>query len=311
MTVSATTRRIAESIVLTAAIPAIGYVVDRNDPFFLRHRFPWLAFAPLLVALRHGFRIGFGSAGILVVALILAWRTRIVPMAGFPGEPVVGLVALAMISGQFADLWRREVVRRDGELAMVRGEADRLARAHFLLEASHDRLDEQLQRKNSSLREAMGVMSELPAFDSLHAQGGAVLDIFTMYCGVEIGELFDVERGVVGARCACAGRPEPMRADDPLLAHAVRSGRLTYVPAAAFPGRERRVVDSALLAAVPFVDSSGGVRGVLCIQAMPFLSFEKRNLDAMVTIGATIADRLGEVSRRREAGVALGGGATA
>ena len=309
MTLSATTRRIAESLVITAAIPAIGYIVDRDDPFFLRHRFPWIVFAPLLVALRHGFRVGFASAGLLVVALIFAWRTRVVPMAGFPGEPVVGVVALAMISGQFADLWRREVARRDGELAVVRVEADRLARAHLLLEASHDRLDERLQQKTSSLREAMAALDELSPLESLRAHGASVLELFTTHCGLEIGELFEVEHGIVGGRCACAGRPEPTRADDPLLGQAVRTGRLTYVPAAS--GRVRRLADSSLLGAIPFVDASGAVRGVLAVHAMPFLAFERRNLDTMVTLAATIADRIASSPRPRESRTALRGGATA
>ncbi|HVH44260.1 MAG TPA: hypothetical protein VM925_18035, partial [Labilithrix sp.] len=154
-------RRIAETILLTAAIPAVGCIVDRSDPFFLHATFPWLVFAPLLVALRHGFTLGFGCAVALGVALVLAWRTRLVPMNGFPGEPVVGLVALAMIAGQFADLWKREMLRLDTGLAEVRKEADRLARAHLLLEVSHDRLDEQLQRKTSTLREAMGAVRDL------------------------------------------------------------------------------------------------------------------------------------------------------
>jgi len=311
MTVTATTRRIAECVAITIAIPAIGFLIDPADPFFLRHRFPWIVFAPLLVALRHGFRLGFSSAAVLVIALIGAWRTRIVPLASFPGEPVVGLVALAMISGQFADLWRRESLRRDGELALVRSEADRLARAHFLLETSHDRLDEQLQRKTTSLREAMEAVKELPDLGSLHAHGGAILDVYTTYCGLEIGELFEVDSGLLGPRCASAGRPEPMRADDPLLLQAVRSARLTYIPTASVPGRDRRPSDSPLLAAIPFVDSSGRVRAVLCIQAMPFLSFDKRNLDTMVTIAATIADHLVEDARPREPRVPLIKGATA
>ena len=311
MTVTATTRRIAECVAITIAIPAIGFLIDPADPFFLRHRFPWLVFAPLLVALRHGFRLGFSSAAVLVVALIGAWRTRLVPLAGFPGEPVVGLVALAMISGQFADLWRRESLRRDGELALVRSEADRLARAHFLLEASHDRLDEQLQRKTTSLREAMEAVRELPALGSIRTNGSAILDVYTTYCGLEIGELFEIENGLLGARCASAGRPELMRADDPLLLQAVRSGRLAYVPTATAPGKDRRPSDSSLLAALPFIDSHGRVRAVLCVQAMPFLSFDKRNLDTMVTIAATIADSLVDEARPREPRVPLIKGATA
>ncbi|HVH43838.1 MAG TPA: hypothetical protein VM925_15905, partial [Labilithrix sp.] len=121
--------------------------------------------------------------------------------------------------------------------------------------------------------------------------GGAIVEVFAAYCGLEIGELFVVERGnVLGERCASVGRPEQMRRDDPLVSTAIRSGRLTYVPAATVPDRDRSIVRSPLLAAIPFVDSEGRVRAVLCVQAMPFLSFERRNLDTMSTLGTSFAD---------------------
>src|SRR5207237_535221 len=72
-------RAIVETIVITAAIPALGWAVDRNDPFFVKHHFAWLCFAPLLVSLRHGFTLGFASAAVLDLAMIVAWRARIVP----------------------------------------------------------------------------------------------------------------------------------------------------------------------------------------------------------------------------------------
>ncbi|MDF2692706.1 MAG: Extracellular Matrix protein PelD [Labilithrix sp.] len=297
MTVSAALpnalKQIGESVVITAAVPAVGFAVDHTDPFFLHGRFPWLVFAPLLVALRHGFTLGLSSAAALGVVFVLAWRTRLVPMSGFPGEPIVGLVALTMIAGQFADVRQREVRRLNSGLALLRTETDRLARSHYLLEVSHDRLDEQVQRKTSSLREALGAVRALAIAEpssSIADLGGAVMAIFAAYGGLEIGELFVVERGVLGECCASVGRPVPTRRDDPLLMQALQSRQLTYVPAATMPDRDRGSVRSPLLAAIPFVDATGTVRAVLCVQAMPFMSFDQQNLDMMVTLATSIAD---------------------
>src|SRR4029079_10121503 len=68
------------------------------------------------------------------------------------------------------------------------------------------------------------------------------------------------------------------------------SGQLTYVPTASRPDRDRELTKSPLLAAVPFVDTGGRGNAVLCVQAMPFISFEKRNLEAMVTLAGHFAD---------------------
>jgi hypothetical protein len=287
---------IAEAAVLTLAIPAIGFGIDRSDPFFLKYHFPWLVFAPLLIALRHGFTLGFGSSVALDVALVLAWRTGAVSVDRFPAETLVGLITLAMVSGQFSDLWKREIVRLDSGFGVLQKQADRLARSHFLLEMSHDRLDEQVERRTSSLREGMAAVRDLASAHeglSLTDHGAAMMDVFAAYCGLEVGELFAVERGVLGRRCAALGRAYTMRPDDPLVARAIRARQLTYLPAATLPDREdreRRRVTSPLLAVIPFVDATGTVRALLCVQAMPFISFEKRNLEAMATLAEHFAD---------------------
>jgi len=188
--------------------------------------------------------------------------------------------------------------RLGADLAAVRRDADRLARSHLLLETSHDRLDEQLQRKAHSLREAMDAVRDLALAQggsSLAALGGPIMELFAGHCGLEIGELFAVDAGLeVRERCAVLGRPDRMRRDDPLLIQAVRGGRLAYVPAATLPDRgdDRGASRSPVLAAIPFVDTSGVTRAVLCVQAMPFLSFDKQNLDTMAMIAATLADHL-------------------
>lgn len=284
---------IGEAAAITLAIPALGFGIDRTDPFFLKYHFPWLVFAPLLIALRHGFTLGFGSSVVLDVALVLAWRTHAVPIEGFPAEIVVGLITLAMVSGQFADLWKREVVRLDAGFGALRRQADKLSRSHFLLEVSHDRLDEQVERRTTSLREGMAAVRSLATNGevlSLAQHGDAMMSVFTTYCGLEVGELCVVERGALGARCAALGRAASTPPDDPLVAQAIRSRRLTYLPAATLPDRTRGAVDSPLLAAIPFVDAEGGVHAVLCVQAMPFISFEKRNLQAMAALAEHFAD---------------------
>jgi hypothetical protein len=287
--------KVAESAVITLAVPAIGWLVDTSDPFFLDARFPWIAFAPVLVALRHGFAHGFACAVVLDVALVAAWRTRLVPISGFPGEVLVALVALAMIAGQFSDVWIRRGARAREKLVDLRRYADELARTNVLLELSHDRVDEQLERSTSTLRDALVAVRELSppvGQKAVLARAAAMMDIFAGYCGLEVGEIFAVDRGRVGERWAVLGRPAATtKGDDPLVRRALRSGKLMYVPAATLPDRERaEAVQSQLLAAIPFVDASGVVRAVLCVHAMPFVSFERRNLQTMVTLAGQLAD---------------------
>lgn len=286
-------RAILETVAITIAIPTLGYIVDRTDPFFLKTRFAWILFAPLLVSLRHGFTLGFGSAVLLDAALVVSWRMQLVPFERFPGAPLVGLIALAMIVGQFSDVWKREAVRLDAGIKVLRRQVNELERSRFLLELSHDRLDAQVGRATNSLREAMTAVRELAAeapATSYSALGAAMMEVFAAYCMVEVGELYVVDKERLGERVAALGRPAQLDPQDPLLLRALKKGQLTFVPASSSIDRDPILQRSVLLAAVPFVDTSGRVTAVLCVQAMPFISFDRNNLQAMASLAGYFAD---------------------
>jgi polysaccharide biosynthesis protein PelD len=286
-------RAIAETVAITAGLPALGFLLDRSDPFLLQHGFSWLILAPVLVALRHGLTLGLSSAVALDLALVIGWRTHVLGFEGFPGGPFVGLIAVAMLVGQFSDVWKREIVRLDAGFGVLRKQNNELSRSHFLLELSHDRLDEQVGRTSGSLREAIAAVREIAgkeASPSYATLGDAMMEVLGAYCMLEVGQLHVVDDGALGKAVASLGRPRTTSAQDPLVVEALRSGRLTYVPAASCSRRGDEMGDSPLLAAVPFVDTAGRTSALLCVHAMPFISFEKRNLEAMATLAGHFAD---------------------
>jgi hypothetical protein len=285
-------RAALESAALTAGVPAVGYLLDRDDAFFLAHRFSWLAFVPLLVALRHGFMLGCASALVLDTALVFAWRAQAFGVAVFPAETLVALVALAMLTGQLSDVWRRESQRLCAWLEAQRKRLDEVSRAHALLELSHDRMDEQA-RGAPNLREALAAVREL-APDSnrgWESSAPAILEIFATYGMVEAAALYRVSAGgqMEAKSVAVLGRPRPVSPDDPLVREALTTGRLTYLPALT---RAQRVSSSHLLAAVPFADPKGRTRAVLCVESLPFMAFHQRNLETIATLAGHLADIL-------------------
>jgi hypothetical protein len=183
--------------------------------------------------------------------------------------------------------------------AELQRRAGELARAHFLLELSHTRLSEQVGRTTGSLRDAIANLCSLAGGAdrvSLSVHGDAVMGIFASHCGVEIGELFLVERGELWASCARLGRAEPLDGADPIVTRAIASKQLVHVPAVPRGEEEDDGTlppSSPVLAAVPFEDELGDVRAVLCVQAMPFVSFQRRNLETMATLARHISDLAG------------------
>lgn len=282
--------RAAETIGVSLALPAFAWIIDHNDPLLLKSRFPWLVLVPLLVALRHGWKYGMASFLVLDIMLLLAWRTQFVPVDHFPAEAMVGIFAVAVITGKFTDTWSERVAKMHARTTDLEERTSELARSNFILELSHERLDEQLEHAGSSLRDAIAAVQA-----RLKPTPDAVLEVFASYCGVDVAELLLVEDGRLGSRLASLGQPDPLPPDDPVVAQSLRSASLVYVTAAVMT--ENGGAASPVLAAVPFVSpTTRTVRAVLCVQAMPFMSFQRRNLEAMATIAAHFA-ALGDEAR--------------
>ena len=283
-------RALVESVVLTLAFPALGYAFDRSDPFFLKHAFPWIVFAPLLVGLRHGFAPGCTSGLVLAGALVLSWRAHVLGVVAFPAESALGLVALAMLTGQFSDVWRRETRRLAATPQQRRRRGAALAQSHFLLDLSHERLREEsagvpnLQDALAGVRKAAAV-----ADGSWASIADAMMSIFAAYAMLEVGVVVRLDaRGHAAGTIAAIGAAQRVDPDDALLAAATRSRDVVYQPSRG--SATEAGPWSRLLAAIPFVDTRGGVPAVLCVQSMPFAAFHKKNLEALFVLAGHFAD---------------------
>lgn len=288
-------RAYIETVVITVLFPLIGLVIDRTDPFFFGHSFSWLAVAPLLVGARHGFALGFATAMTTDVAITLFWRSALQPAhVPYPGELVIGIVVVAMITGQFSDVFRRDTQRLRRGLSTARRRLDALSRAHFLLELSHDRIVQQQAPGAPNLRDAIAASKKLIADRGSRALADiapGVMEIFNAYFSIEVASLHAVRDGRVdGEPLATLGKPRGLAVKDAQLVDAVANGALTYLPAALARGASP--TSTSLLAVVPFIDTSGILHAVLAVESMPFVAFERRNLEAMVVLGGHIADLL-------------------
>jgi polysaccharide biosynthesis protein PelD len=283
---------LVEAVVLTMLIPLVGLVVHKDDPFFLNQRFSWIVFAPLLLGLRHGFAPALTSAVILDAVIATAWRTQIVPMPHLPGDTMVGITALAMLTGQFSDVWKRELVRLDGGFDVLRKQLSELMRSHFLLELSHDRLQERTGKGAPTLRDTMLAVhrvSEAKPKGSLIDLADSIAEIFQTYTMVEVAGLHAVNDNGVLAHdpMAVIGRPAKLDPNDEQVRTTLVEKRLTYIETGAGRASSSR---THLIAVVPFVDAWGKLHGIMAIESMPLLAFERRNLEALAILGSHFAD---------------------
>jgi len=283
-----------ESIVLGALLPGVGWLIDARDPFFESRSFSWFVLPPLLAGLRHGFAAGGASAVVLGATMVVGWRLRVFGGAGFPGEALLGMMSTAMIAGHVADVWRRDAVRTRAALETAGRRASQFARAHFLLQLSHERLEEQ-NPGTTHLREALARIRQLTPAPGAPwtSMATSLMSILARYAMLESGTLLSLDAsGSPAGVLATLGHPPTVAVTDPVFREAARTRELTYVDgsdeateiATAGPQSPR------LLAAVPVVDAGGTLHGMLCVHAMPFFAFSRKNLEALAMFAGHFAD---------------------
>ena len=282
-----------ETMMLTAAIPLIGWAINRHDPFFQSSPFPWLVFAPLFAGLRYGFAFGFGSALALFLAQTAAWRLGRIPE--LPITRGIGLIGVGMVAGEFCDMWRRRLSRLFAINEYRRTRLDEFTRSYHILKVSHDRLEQVFASSTRSLREAITTMNrEILAAHfgdgPLFGMEKRIVALFANYTWVQVGSLFAVrpDGKIAPQPLAFIGEPGPIPLDDPLLEEALRHRRLASV-------RRDASLDERgtnLLAVIPLVDADNRVWGLFAIRNMLFIAFHDDNLKLLAVLGAHIGDIL-------------------
>jgi hypothetical protein len=299
----------AETVVVSGLAPVLGGWLRPEDPFYLEGPFCWPVLAVVLGGLRHGMVRGLSGALGLGLGMAAAWKwTGQSAGAPFPAEPCFGLLVLAVVSGEFREVWSRRLTQAERHSEERRARLERLSRVHHLLRTSHERLEERLASGAPSLGELLLTLSrQLAAAGSeapLRALGETLLGLAVGHGGVQAAALYGLaEDGRLEAEPVAVLGGCRVGEEEPLVREALRSGRLVSVKSFA-----EEEVGSRLLVAVPLVDVDGRVRGVMAISEMQFISFNEDTLQLLAVLGAHVGDLLAEGERgaTREPGEVAG-----
>lgn len=279
-----------ETIVITAIIFASGYFFDRADPFFVKADFPWVFFAPLLIALRYGIAPGMVSMAIICLLDLVMLRTGL--LAGeFPIVFMLGGILMTMVCGQFSTVWSTRL-RRSDQLSRHAGERfEQLSRSYFMVRLSHDRLEQNLISRPVTLRDAMiDLRTVLASHGGVldKETGTALISILVHYCSLESAAIYLMEnngRMQIKPVAEC-GRGAVFQADDLLLRSAIEKGNAAYQSINRLAVNE----NSPYLVAAPLRTSSGVMKGILLVSEMPFLALHRETLQILGVLLAYATD---------------------
>lgn len=281
-----------EAVALPVLMMTFGAWISPEDPLFVHSGFPWAWLAPLLLALRYGPIAGLGAAGVLLAGwfvLVGLHGSQVLPKLYFLG----GLM-MTMLAGEFASVWRARLGRAEATQDYLDRRLDSLTRTHYLLRLSHESLEQDLLSRPVSMRDALVGLRELVAgLEDTH-QGtlpaaDKLLKLTVQFCQVEHAAVVPVSDGGLQPEAASfLGTAFMLDAADPLIRHALEHGELSHVASQTAEHRE----DSRYLVVAPVTDAAHGLRALLVIEALPFLSLQEDNLQVLNLMLGYYADSI-------------------
>jgi hypothetical protein len=293
-----------EACVVSLLLPVLGLWRHPQDPFFLQASFPWLILAPLLIGLRYGYGHGLGSAVGINLLLLLFLQLGRAGVPSFPTSLGLGLVLIAMVAGEFCDLWQR----RQRQLTELNYHhhtlMQKFARAYHLLSLSHEQLERRVLANTKSLRETMtylrerALSTEADAADCLELHH-LMMEVLGSFGRLQVAALYRVDDdGVLNPTATSTlGNPKPIALDEPLLHEALSSKRFVCIRPEDTAGVTQEEAGAGraahtLIAALPLVDVHQRIFGVVTVQMMPFEALNQDHLKLLAVLGGHLGDML-------------------
>ena len=271
-----------ESIMLPLLMIAIGIWLNPLDPLWTRASFPWAWFAPMILAMRYGPFPGLVAASLLLLAWFgfstFGWIS-----GDFPKQNFLGGLILVMLAGEFSSLWLARARRAESIHIYLDQRLEYLTHQYYLLRLSHDRLEQDLISRPMAMRDALNTLhglidsaapSDLPGADGL-------LRLLAQYCQVETASLHIIRDSTIETvPTATIGKAEPgetLPIDDPLVLHAMKTGRLSHLTT--LSGDTSPL--SRYVIAAPLTTFNGGRCGLLAVSRLPFFALQEETLQTL------------------------------
>ena len=282
-----------EIVLVPAAAAALAWYFSPSDPLLTHALFPWVWFAPLLVALRYGVTPGLASCVPLIIHWYIAERHGLLP-ADFGLEYFFGGGLLVLICGEYSDVWRDRNARMDESNVYLAERLSRITKRHLLLNLSHDRLEHEMLSRPTSLRDALIHLRAL----TLRGDAGGplpgaadLLQLLAQYVNLQPATLYALHteggnRYALGEAVSQLGEPAPLRPDDELFLLAQHRQQLAHIASQELS--LDRQTDQLVVA--PLLAGDNTPIGVLAVSRIPFFALNVENLQMLSVILSYYAD---------------------
>jgi hypothetical protein len=287
-----------ETVLLTLLATALSYAASPLDPFFIEAEFPWVLFAPALLALRYGVLPGLGSVAVLAAVWALERSLGLVRPAP-PTLYFMGALLLTLVCGEFASIWNGRLRRIESTYRYAREKLERLTRQHYLLLLSHDRLEQDQLSKPVTLRAALARIRNLVGGDETAAPDSlpglpVLAALLAQFCQLEVAGFYACTGGKPDPQPRAAiGPARPLDPADPMVLQCLESKALAHVRTGGLSGAQ----GGRYVVVAPVLNGEGRLLALFAIEQMPFLALHEETLSTLAVLLGYYADWL-QVSRQ-------------
>jgi len=295
---------LVETTLVMAVAVFFSALVRAEDPMWTASPFPWLWLVAAILALRYGSVHAVIAMGVALAGWLLldSWRA---PLGEFPRVSFLGGLVLALIAGEFSDVWNARLNQGQSVNAYLDERLRALTQSHFLMSISHDRLEQELLARPFTLRETLFTVRQVTrqrprtAEEPLPA-GDWVLQLLAQASRLDAAALYALRDGRLdpqpvavfgkfGAAEEQADGGARLDLDDPMLTAALESGELMHVQSEPFVDTDK---PSRYVVCAPVVASGGQVLGVVAVERMAFTALTLETLQFLTVLLAYYADSL-------------------
>lgn len=283
-----------ETAVFSAAAVALGRYLSPADPLFIDSQFPWTWFAPVLLALRYGVMSGLAASALLLGAWYLLQPDP--ALAEIPKLYFLGGLLMVMVCGEYSGLWRTRLRRMSEVNYYLEDRIERVTKRLYLLRLSHERLEQDVLSRPSTLRDAVGALRRRVAMDG-GSDGGSrlpgaqdLLEFLSQHCQLEVAAIYAADDSAPGGhqRVAAIGSPPALQPDDPLLAYARERRRLAHIQVSELD----KAHPTEHLVVAPMDTGRGHHLGMLVVTRMPFFAMNEEMLRMISVLLSAYAESI-------------------
>jgi len=142
-----------ETVIIVGLYLAIGYWIDPQDICLLESSISFVTILLAVVTLFHGVTSGLLAVMLIGVAMKLGYTE-------FDYQTFLALLVLVLVFGEFHYYWKRAISQHQTEAIFTRQKLEEMSKAFYMLKISHDQIERSYIVKPMSIRNSVRLVKQ-------------------------------------------------------------------------------------------------------------------------------------------------------